>query len=206
VLQNLNYLNLLIKIMKRNHFSKNLLAGISIIPSSITTISKAKQKKRNDAGFKVNNGKDRLDKPISLFEGDTFFTKIASSDTENDLYIFESTRIKNGGPTEHFHYNQDEWWYILEGEFLFKIGGETFTAKKGDSVFGPRKVPHAFAKTNDGEAKVLLLFQPAGKMEAFFKAVSEGVTAKTTEIERNEFKKLHGFEVTGPALTYEKKG
>jgi mannose-6-phosphate isomerase-like protein (cupin superfamily) len=192
--------------MKRNLFFKKLLAATVIISTPFAAFANAFPKKRNDKGFKVNNGKDRSDKPLSLFEGDTFFSKVTSADADNDLYIFESTRIKNGGPTEHFHYEQDEWWYILEGEFLFKIGKETFTAKKGDSVFGPRMVPHAFAKTNEGDAKVLLLFQPAGKMEAFFKAVSGGVTKSMTEAERNEFKKQHGFEVTGPALIYEKKG
>jgi mannose-6-phosphate isomerase-like protein (cupin superfamily) len=192
--------------MKRNLFFKKLFSATAIISTPFTSIAKVFLIKRNDKGFKVSNGKDRFDKPISLFEGDTFFSKVSSTDTDNDLYIFESTRIKNGGPAEHFHYEQDEWWYILEGEFLFKVGEETFTAKKGDSVFGPRKVPHAFAKTNEGDAKVLILFQPAGKMEIYFKAVGEGVTTSMKESERNEFKKQHGFEVTGPALIYEKKG
>jgi mannose-6-phosphate isomerase-like protein (cupin superfamily) len=192
--------------MKRNLFFKKLLAATAIISTPFASIASKFPIKRNDKGFRVISGKDRFEKPLSLFEGDTFFSKVSSTDTNNDLYIFESTRIKNGGPAEHFHYEQDEWWYILEGEFLFKIGNETFTAKKGDSVFGPRKVPHAFAKTNEGDAKVLILFQPAGKMEIFFKAVSEGAMATMKDGERNEFKKQHGFEVTGPALIYEKRG
>jgi mannose-6-phosphate isomerase-like protein (cupin superfamily) len=191
--------------MKRNSFLKFIFSSVAIAATPVTVFAKWNQK-RIGKGLKVDAGKDRSDKPITLFEGDTFFTKVASVDTDNDLYIWESTRIKKGGPTEHFHYEQDEWWYILEGEFLFKVGDETFTAKKGDCVFGPRMVPHAFAKTNEGEAKLLMLFQPAGKMEAFFKAVSEGVMAKMTEEQRNAFKKQYGFEVTGPALIYEKKG
>jgi mannose-6-phosphate isomerase-like protein (cupin superfamily) len=191
--------------MKRNSFLKFIFSSVAIAVAPVTAFAKWNQK-RIGKGLKVNAGKDRNDKPLTLFEGDTFFTKVASADTDNDLYIWESTRIKKGGPTEHFHYNEDEWWYILEGEFLFKVGNETFTAKKGDSVFGPRMVPHAFAKTNEGVAKLLTLFQPAGKMEAFFKAVSEGAMAKMTEEQRNTFKKQYGFEVTGPALIYEKKG
>jgi mannose-6-phosphate isomerase-like protein (cupin superfamily) len=191
--------------MQRNSFLKlsAVLASSLLVPFG--SWAKKLTKKRIGKAIKTAAGKDRFDKPITLFEGDTFFTKVASADTDNDLYIWESTRIKKGGPTEHFHYSQDEWWYILEGEFLFKVGDETFTAKKGDSVFGPRMVPHTFAKTNDGEAKLLMLFQPAGKMEIYFKAVSGGATKSMTDEERNEFKKQHGFETTGPALIYEKR-
>jgi putative N-acetylmannosamine-6-phosphate epimerase len=38
-------------------------------------------------------------------------------------------------------------------------------------------------------------------MEANFKAISEGVTATMTEAERAAFRKAHGVEVVGPALT-----
>jgi len=40
--------------------------------------------------------------------------------------------------------------------------------KAGDSAFAPRKIPHAFAKINEGEGQILVLFQPAGSMEDFF--------------------------------------
>jgi hypothetical protein len=93
----------------------------------------------------------------------------------------------------------------LEGEFLFKVGEETFTAEKGDNVFGPRMVPHAFAKTNKGAARLLMAFQPAGKMKEHFKAVSNGIYEKFTNEQKAAFRKLNGFELTGPALTYEKK-
>jgi mannose-6-phosphate isomerase-like protein (cupin superfamily) len=192
--------------MQRHSFIKAaLFIGASLV-KPISTWAVNIRKERAKKAIKVTAGEDRFGKPLSLFEGDTFHTKVSSSDTDNDLYIWESTRVKKGGPTEHFHYEQDEWWYILQGEFLFKVGNETFTAKAGDSVFGPRMVPHAFAKMNDGEAKLLMLFQPAGKMEAFFKAVSEGAMGKMNTEQRNEFKKQYGFEVTGPALIYEKKG
>ena len=101
-------------------------------------------------------------------------------------------------------HEQDEWWYILESEFLFKVGDETFIAKKGDSVFGLRIVPHAFVKLNDGIAKMIIGFQPAGKMEEHFKSLSEGIYSKLTEEEKKIFRQKNGFEVVGPALTYDK--
>lgn len=160
---------------------------------------------RETKGFRVEAGKDRSGKSLSLFDGDTFYTKVAPRDTDGDIYVFESSRDKEGGPPLHLHYEQDEWWYILEGEFLFRVGDETFRAKAGDSVFGPRRVPHAFAKVGQGKARMLMFFQPAGKMEENFRAISEGVTAKMTDAERNTFRKEHGLEVVGPPITYLKQ-
>ena len=65
-------------------------------------------------------------------------------------------------------------------------------------------IPHAFAKTNEGIARVLMAFQPAGKMEEHFKAVSQNAYAKLSEAEKHKFRQANGFEVVGPALTYEK--
>jgi mannose-6-phosphate isomerase-like protein (cupin superfamily) len=157
-----------------------------------------------DKGIKVDSGKDRFDNPISLYEGDTFYTKVSSKDTDGDIYIFETTRVKKGGPREHVHFDQDEFWYIIEGEFLFKVGDKTFTAKAGDSVFGPRQVPHAFAKMNEGNSRILMAFQPAGKMEEAFKAISQGVFKNMSEEERDKFREAHGIKNVGPALTYDK--
>jgi mannose-6-phosphate isomerase-like protein (cupin superfamily) len=121
------------------------------------------------------------------------------------MYVFESTRIKEGGPILHIHYETDEWWYILEGEFLVRVGDITYTAKPGDLVFGPRKVPHTFAKVGPGVAKLIICHQPGGKMEEYFRKISEGVAAKMTETERDNLRKEHGFEKVGPPLTYLKQ-
>jgi hypothetical protein len=67
-------------------------------------------------------------------------------------------------------------------------------------------VPHAFAKTNEGPARMLIGFQPAGKMEAYFKAFSKGVLANMSEEERARFQQDHGFKRVGPALSYDRTG
>ncbi len=35
-----------------------------------------------------------------------------------DLFILENTFLAKGGPARHLHYEQEEWFYILEGEML----------------------------------------------------------------------------------------
>lgn len=189
--------------MQRSSFLKMCVGAGSVLTIPFVGFAKRKENKRVSKPFKVDAGKDRFDKPINLFQGDTFYTKVSTKDTDGDLYIYESSRVKKGGPALHFHYSQDEIWYVLEGEFLIKVGDQLYQAKAGDTVFGPREIPHAFAKVNEGNARLLMTFQPAGKMEEFFIAASEGKLAKMTPAEQDEFKKQHGFEHVGPALNYQ---
>lgn len=185
--------------MKRSVFLKT---SLSLIPMITLPFGLSARRRRKDPGkgFMVGAGKDRSGKGTAPFQGDTFFTKVSTQDTDGSIYVFESTRLKPGGPSLHYHYEQDEWWYVLEGEFLIKVGEETYHVKAGDSVFGPRMVPHTFTKLGNDEAKLLMFFQPAGKMEAFFKAASEGVFKSMTETEQDAFRKAHGFERVGQGI------
>ena len=191
--------------MNRSSFLKFGIAIGSFLTTPFYLRAGSGSRARDDKGFKVDAGKDRFDKTISPFEGDNFYTKISTKDTDGDMYMFESTRIKEGGPILHTHYDTDEFWYVLQGEFLIKVGDTTYNAKAGDLVFGPRRVPHTFAKIGQGEAKVIICHQPAGKMEEYFKKLSEGLAKNMTEEERDNLRKEHGFEKVGPPLTYLKQ-
>lgn len=191
--------------MRRIAFLKFCAAVGSYLAAPFAVRATPAADDRLGKGLKVEAGKDRSGQPISLLEGDTFFTKVSTADTDGDIYVFESIRVKEGGPSFHLHYEQDEWWYVLKGEFLFKVGDETFTAQAGDSVFGPRRVPHAFAKVGLGEARLLMFFQPAGKMQAMFQKISAGVTKGMTEEEQDRFRHEHGIKRVGPAITHFKK-
>src|SRR5688500_1563544 len=126
--------------MKRNSFIRLSLAFSSLLSAPLAALAK-RALKGGDKGSKVAAGKDRFGRPLKVFGSDTFFCKVSSTDCDGGLYIFESTRLDEGGPPLHYHYTQDEWWYVLSGEFLIKVGNETFHAHAGDSVFGPRQVP-----------------------------------------------------------------
>lgn len=191
--------------MKRNLFLKACVAAGTFVALPFGLLAKSIKNYRVAAGFKVDSGKDRFDKRISLLEGDVFSTKVSTKDTDGDIYVFESTRVKQGGPSHHLHFDQDEWWYVLQGQFLIKVGDVTHQAKAGDSVFGPRNVPHSFAKVGDGEGKLLMFFQPAGKMEAFFRKLSEGVAKDMSEAEQDKFREEHGFKRVGPPIKNFKK-
>ncbi len=191
--------------MERKSFFKLCLAGVSAMALPFSVLARKIDFGRTDKGFFVGAGKDRNDASINLFDGDTFSTKVSTKDTDGDLYVYESIRVKEGGPAHHVHFTQDEIWYVLQGEFLIKVGETVHHAKAGDTVFGPRMVPHSFAKIGEGEGKLLMTFQPAGKMEEFFTKVSIGVPAKMTEQEQDKFREEHGFKRVGPPIKDFKK-
>lgn len=86
---------------------------------------------------------------------------------------------------------------VLEGEFLFQIGEERFRVRPGDSVFGPRMVAHAFRNLTN-EARMLIAYSPALKMEEFFRAGLGPSSAASAEFEA--LHKAHSIINVGPPL------
>jgi hypothetical protein len=84
------------------------------------------------------------------------------------------------------------------------VADRTVRLNPGDSAFAPRKVPHAFAMVSEGEGQMLVLFQPAGSMEDFFrKLVKFGPDIpKDQESLWKDLWEQHGMEVLGPPLKF----
>jgi quercetin dioxygenase-like cupin family protein len=61
----------------------------------------------------------------------------------------------------HVHQNEDELYYILDGEAEFVIGEETHAGFPGTLVFVPRGMPHHL-KVTSGALRALLILTPPG--------------------------------------------
>ncbi len=158
---------------------------------------------RTKKGFKVEAGKDRWDEELHIMGG-SFRRMVSAKDTDGDLCIYHTTRLEKGGPALHLHFHQDEWFYPMSGEFIMQVGDDRFELKGGDSAFAPRGVPHAFAKVSEGEAQMLVLFQPAGTMEEFFAKVGKfgPNIPKDQETLWKDLWEAHGMRLVGPPLQY----
>ncbi|MEO7988868.1 MAG: cupin domain-containing protein [Chryseolinea sp.] len=186
--------------MKRNKF---LLTLAAIAPlAAFARIKKVLS--RNDKGFKVANGEGRIHGHMKLkgVNSNILDLKVSGSDTDGALAIFEQTSVspKRGTPL-HVHPNQDEIFYVLFGEYFFQVGNDKHKLKAGDSIFLPRKVPHAWTQVSES-GKMMVVLQPAGKLEEFFVTMSELETEPTKE----EIAKMfldHDMEIVGPGLKVE---
>ncbi len=93
-------------------------------------------------------------------------------------------------PPLHVHKNEDEWFYVLEGEVTFHVGGENHTGGAGAFVFFPRGIPHTFT-VESRSARFLLMNTPGGFERMFElapKTVEDAVRALNS----------YGVEVVGP--------
>jgi mannose-6-phosphate isomerase-like protein (cupin superfamily) len=105
----------------------------------------------------------------------------------------------NGGPPRHVLFEQDEWFYVVEGEFAFEIGERQFRAGAGSSVFAPRMIPHAWACVSEVPGTVLTMVSPAGTFEAFIRETTTFRELPTAEEVARAFER-HGMKVLGPPL------
>jgi quercetin dioxygenase-like cupin family protein len=119
----------------------------------------------------VLSGKDRLDEAHSLGITSIAF-KVLTRETHGELFIIEHATRQKGGPPRHIHPHQDEWFYVMDGEFLFEVGHDRVTLRPGGSILAPRNLPHAWAFVGTNGGKMLISYTPAGKMEAFFREVT----------------------------------
>lgn len=186
--------------MKRNKFLLTVLAA-----APLAAFAKIKRVfVRNDKGFKIANGEGRIHGHMKLkgVNANILDLKVSGSDTDGALAIFEQTSLtpKRGTPL-HVHPNQDEIFYVLFGEYYFQVGTDKHKLKAGDSIFLPRKVPHAWTQVSE-TGKMMVVLQPAGKLEEFFVSMSDLETEPTKE----EMEKMfldHEMEIVGAPLKVE---
>lgn len=143
----------------------------------------------------VTAGQDRFDEHRGLGISQIDF-KVVPYDTSG-LFVIENTFHAPGGPARHLHYDQDEWFYVLEGTFLMEVGPERVSLQPGDSLLAPRRVPHVWAHVGPSRGRILVTFLPAGKMEAFFRSVTQ---ANAMPPQDPDLWRAHGMELLGPPL------
>jgi mannose-6-phosphate isomerase-like protein (cupin superfamily) len=145
--------------------------------------------------LRIAAGADRFGERRSLGISTIDFKLTAGG--AGDVLILENTFRAKGGPARHLHYDQDEWFYAAEGEFLFEVGQERFMVRPGDSLLAPRRTPHVWAHVGDGQGRVVIAFLPAGQMEAFFREVTKASAMPPLD---PALWRAHGMELLGPPL------
>jgi quercetin dioxygenase-like cupin family protein len=152
--------------------------------------------------------------PIALSqgEGETFWAfngltaiKASGQTTGGRIAIIEQLARLGAGSPLHVHHKEDEWFYVLEGELKFWVGGKVIVAPAGSFVFGPRDIPHTFVVSST-ESRFLLGTEPAG-FENFIRELSQPALALTPPplpTEPPDMEKImataarYGIEILGP--------
>jgi mannose-6-phosphate isomerase-like protein (cupin superfamily) len=167
---------------------------LSAIPAA--AVGKLAPAQTVSSGIKVVAGQDRFNKSRSIGVSSTTF-KVATPDTAGALFAMEQANTKPGGPPRHLHYDQDEFWYVLAGEYVFEVGSDQYRVQAGDCVLGPRKVPHAWAFVGESPGRLLIAFTPAGKIQEWF----ERDRKKGEYVNDAALYHAFGMELLGPPLS-----
>jgi quercetin dioxygenase-like cupin family protein len=144
----------------------------------------------------------------AIWHLDTLMTfKAASEDTAGRLAVWEQLLPHRSSPPLHVHHDEDEAWFVLDGELTFQVAGSTWTAAPGTFVWAPRGLPHTF-RVDSPTARLLALTVP-GRFDRFVAATGRpaggptlppppegppdmaGLVAAARE---------HGMELLGPPL------
>jgi quercetin dioxygenase-like cupin family protein len=188
--------------MERKRFLTSILA-FTFAPAALK-IQNLTSSKSDSKGFKIDSGEGRIHGHLKLqgINANILDLKISGNDTNGELAIFEQTSISQGrGTPLHIHPFQDEVFYVIEGEYFFNVGNEKYSLGVGDSIFMPRKVPHAWTQVSN-KGKMTVIFQPAGKMEEFFITMA-GLKNEPTSEEIAKIFTENEMQIVGPPLKIE---
>jgi quercetin dioxygenase-like cupin family protein len=118
--------------------------------------------------------------PIGLAadEGEAFWSlgglitiKASAATTGGRVTVVEVLAERGSGSPLHVHHREDEWFFVIEGELTFWVGGEVLHAGAGGFVYGPRDVPHTFDVASE-RARFLLVTEPGG-FDGFVRALGQ---------------------------------
>lgn len=103
--------------------------------------------------------------------------KASAADTGGLMTIVEVTEPPGAEAPLHVHHNEDEAFWVLDGNARFEIGETTIEARAGDYAFGPRHIPHRYS-VGDAGCRMLFILTPGG-FEDLVTAMSEPAGART---------------------------
>jgi quercetin dioxygenase-like cupin family protein len=99
--------------------------------------------------------------------------KVTPAENGGSYLQFETSTAPGTGAPPHFHYEEDEAFYVLTGSYEFIVGGHHFIAATGAFAFVPRGTVHTFTNTGREVARMLITVTPGTQHEGFMREAGE---------------------------------
>jgi len=160
----------------------------------------------------VSEGRAKLGYGLGKDEGEAIWVlgmletiKISGADTNGEYGLVEVVARKGDGPPWHVHHEEDEWFYVLEGEWTVYVADARLSLTPGSFAFGPKKVPHTFVAETEG-AKLLIGLKPV-QFEGFMREAGRPATERVLPPPLDAPPDMavfgpmaarHGFDILGP--------
>jgi quercetin dioxygenase-like cupin family protein len=184
--------------MQRKQFLLSSLLSLPALAWAKSSFSNSNMAAAKEP-FMIDAGKSRFGEVVKFLGVHPNDLKISSKDTGGQLSVFEYTGLGKVGPMLHVHFEQDEIFTVIEGEYRFVVGGEIHVLKAGQTIFLPRNIAHTWLQLTD-RGKLIYFLQPAGKMEEFFSYMNN-LKERPTQEEIDSIHAAHQMKVVGPPLS-----
>jgi quercetin dioxygenase-like cupin family protein len=100
--------------------------------------------------------------------GDLYRFLATGEDTNGKYALWEALVPPGGGPPPHTYSQEEEGFYILEGEITFTMGDQRLVVSPGTFANMPVGTPHSFKNESGRLARMLISVAPAGLEKMFF--------------------------------------
>ena len=170
-------------------YTFGITSVVAMLPTRAVAAGKVSVSSPGDSRFKFGSAAQAQSTPC----------KVSSADTDGACTIFEMNALPRSGPFLHVHHREDEWYYVLSGEFLFRAGGQDYNLATGASIWLPRGIPHVWANTSTSNSKLILMCQPGG-FEKFFDEMGNVPMDKKSPERMRDLMAKYGMEMLGPPI------
>jgi mannose-6-phosphate isomerase-like protein (cupin superfamily) len=117
-------------------------------------------------------------------EGEAFWllgmlqtVKLGQADANGTFGLLEVVIPPGIGSPWHVHPEEDEWFYVLDGNLTIYVGDKRVDLTTGGFSFGPKGVPHTFIGAGPNPARALIGFSPM-QFEGFLREVGQPAPAR----------------------------
>src|SRR5215510_7909948 len=169
------------------------LAYLTLVLALYSTASTATAHEKQ--GFVVlPNQAPRLSGPLGG-EADTAEILATREQTVGSFGVWRYTSVLGGGPPLHIHRAEDEFFYVLSGEFYFQLGDCSIThTPAGSFIFIPKDMVHTFQHIGPEPGVLLGSVHPGG-----FEGLFQGLPGADAERLKALFKQ-YNMDIVGPPL------
>lgn len=107
--------------------------------------------------------------------GEKMTVLASTAATGGSCFVFIEETQPGKGPPLHRHAREDEFFYVLDGHFRFRVDGSDHDAPTGTFIFAPRGSLHAFANVGERPARLLIWTLPPAIEPAFRECDAQGL-------------------------------
>lgn len=110
-------------------------------------------------------------KRTSWVLGELVTYKVSSQRTGGAFALFEVATPAGAAAPPHVQHREDEFFFVIEGEYEFQIEGRTLRVRTGSLLYVPKGTLHRHKNVGKVVGRMLVTQTPGGLYEHFFEEV-----------------------------------